>query len=81
MSPSGYHRGRVQGRRRGHAVTIGHENPHVGLTATSVVSTGYGAGDDVVAGLGVVGPTRMDYAGTMACVRAVARYVSQMLES
>lgn len=69
------------GRRRGLAVTIGHENPHVGLSATSVVSTGYGAGDDVVAGLGVLGPTRMDYAGTMACVRAVARYVSQMLES
>ncbi len=65
----------------GLAVTIGHENPHAGLVATSVVSTGYGAGDDVVAGLGVLGPTRMDYAGTMASVRAVARYVSRMLES
>lgn len=65
----------------GVAVTIGHENPHAGLAATSVVSTGYGAGDDVVAGLGVLGPTRMDYAGTMASVRAVARYVSRLLES
>ena len=62
-------------------MTIGHENPHAGLVGTSVVSTGYGAGDDVVAGLGVLGPTRMDYAGTMASVRAVARYVSRMLET
>jgi heat-inducible transcriptional repressor len=63
------------------AVRIGHENKHAGLTATSVVSTGYGAGRDVVAGLGVLGPTRMDYPTTMASVRAVARYVSQILAS
>lgn len=62
------------------AVTIGHENPHAGLAATSVVSAGYGAGDDVVGGLGVLGPTRMDYPKTMASVRAVARYVSGMFE-
>lgn len=63
----------------GVAVTIGHENPHLGLAGTSVVSTGYGAGRDVVAGLGVLGPTRMDYPTTMACVRSVATYVSKML--
>ena len=63
------------------AVRIGHENPHAGLSATSVVSTGYGTGRDVVAGLGVLGPTRMDYPTTMASVRAVARYVSQILAS
>lgn len=61
------------------AVTIGHENPHAGLAATSVVSTGYGAGRDVLAGLGVLGPTRMDYPTTMAAVRAVAHYVSRLL--
>ncbi len=61
------------------AVTIGHENPHIGLAETSVVSAGYGSGDDVVGGLGVLGPTRMDYPRTMASVRAVARYVSEML--
>ncbi|HYO85636.1 MAG TPA: heat-inducible transcriptional repressor HrcA [Dermatophilaceae bacterium] len=69
------------GRGDGVAVLIGHENTHAGLSATSVVSTGYGAGRDVVAGLGVVGPTRMDYPTTMASVRAVARYVSQLLSS
>jgi heat-inducible transcriptional repressor len=61
------------------AVRIGRENPHEGLSTTSVVSTGYAAGSAVVAGLGVLGPTRMDYPTTMAAVRAVARYVSQIL--
>jgi len=61
------------------AVRIGHENPYAGLQATSMVSTGYGVGSDLVAGLGVVGPTRMDYPTTMAAVRAVATYVSRIL--
>ena len=30
-------------------------------------------------GLGIVGPTRMDYPGNMAAVRAVARYVGHLL--
>ncbi len=63
------------------AVSIGRENDHLGLAGTSVVSTGYGAGTDVVAGLGVLGPTRMDYPTTMACVRSVAAYVSTILAS
>ena len=62
------------------AVRIGRENAHIGLSSTSVVSTGYAAGSEVVAGLGVLGPTRMDYPTTMASVRAVARYVSHLLE-
>jgi heat-inducible transcriptional repressor len=61
------------------AVRIGHENPYAGLQTTSVVSTEYGTGSDLVAGLGVVGPTRMDYPTTMASVRAVAAYVSRIL--
>jgi len=61
------------------AVRIGHENPYAGLQTTSMVTSGYGAGSDLVAGLGVVGPTRMDYPTTMASVRAVATYVSRIL--
>lgn len=60
-------------------VRIGHENAYEGLNATSVVSTGYGRGDDVVARLGVLGPTRMDYPGAMGAVSAVARYVGRIL--
>ncbi|MEU7058553.1 heat-inducible transcriptional repressor HrcA [Streptomyces sp. NPDC046197] len=60
-------------------VRIGHENAHEGLNSTSIVSVGYGSGGEAVAKLGVVGPTRMDYPGTMGAVRAVARYVGQIL--
>jgi len=60
-------------------VRIGHENPHESLAATSVVSMGYGVGSEAVAKLGVLGPTRMDYPGTMGAVRAVARYVGHIL--
>jgi heat-inducible transcriptional repressor len=60
-------------------VRIGHEVPYHQLSATSVVATGYGPGEEALATLGIVGPTRMDYPGTMAAVRAVARYVSQIL--
>jgi len=60
-------------------VRIGAENPVEGLRGTSVVTTGYGGQDQALARLGVLGPTRMDYPGAMAAVRAVARYVSQIL--
>ena len=60
-------------------VRIGHEVAHEQLAATSVVATGYGPGAEPIATLGIVGPTRMDYPGSMAAVTAVARYVSQML--
>ena|SRR5690625_2447539 len=61
------------------AVRIGAENVHDGLIETSLVSTGYGVGDDVRARLGVLGPTRMNYSTSIASVRAVARYVSRIL--
>lgn len=61
-------------------VRIGAEGPYAQLSSTSVVATGYGPGDEAVATLGVVGPTRMDYPGTMSAVRAVAGYVSRILD-
>jgi heat-inducible transcriptional repressor len=60
-------------------VRIGDENEIEDLRSTSVVSTGYGPGVTVVGGMGVLGPTRMDYPGTIATVRAVARYVGDLL--
>lgn len=63
----------------GVSVRIGHENQHAGLAETSIVATGYGAEDEPVARIGSLGPTRMDYAGTIASVRAVARYLSRVL--
>ncbi len=61
-------------------VRIGHEGPYQELASTSVVAAGYGPGEEALARLGIVGPTRMDYPGSMAAVRAVARYVSRILD-
>ena len=59
---------------------IGHENPVEGLEATSRGHRALRRGDHAVASLGVVGPTHMDYPGTMAAVHAVARYVGRILD-
>jgi len=60
-------------------VRIGHENEHQALSSSAVVSASYGAGGELLGSLGVVGPLSMDYPGTIATVRAVARYVGQIL--
>lgn len=60
-------------------VRIGAENEAEEMQTTSIVSTGYGSDGTVLGGMGVVGPTRMDYPGTMAAVRAVAAYVGEIL--
>jgi heat-inducible transcriptional repressor len=60
-------------------VRIGEENEAEEMRSTSVVSIGYGSRDTLLGGMGVVGPTRMDYPGTIAAVRAVANYVGEIL--
>jgi heat-inducible transcriptional repressor len=60
-------------------VRIGEENEAREMRSTSVVSVGYGSGGAPLGGMGVVGPTRMDYPGTIAAVRAVANYVGDIL--
>jgi heat-inducible transcriptional repressor len=60
-------------------VRIGSENQVQGLQSTSLVASGYGSGHHSLARLGVLGPTRMDYPTAMGAVRAVARYVGQIL--
>ncbi|MDT8914617.1 heat-inducible transcriptional repressor HrcA [Amycolatopsis sp. PS_44_ISF1] len=62
-------------------VRIGGENEDEQMRSTSVVSIGYGADDMILGGMGIVGPTRMDYPGTIAAVRAVANYVGQILSA
>ncbi|MCH6197564.1 heat-inducible transcriptional repressor HrcA [Corynebacterium mastitidis] len=60
-------------------VRIGEENENEEFHGASVVTTAYGADGASLGGLGVVGPTYMDYTGTMSKVSAVARYVSRVL--
>lgn len=61
------------------SVVIGDEHEADALRTSSVVTTAYGTDGETLGGLGVVGPTFMDYSGTIAKVSAVARYVSEIL--
>ncbi len=60
------------------SVRIGHELPVEGLSSTSLVSSTYGASE--FGHLGVIGPTRMDYPGTIGAVHAIAQYVGRIVE-
>ncbi len=60
-------------------VRIGHETEAEQMVGTSVVTTVYGTSDTVYGGMGVLGPTRMDYPGTIASVAAVALYIGEVL--
>ena len=60
-------------------VRIGTEQSERNLRSTSLVTVGYGATDSPLGALGVLGPTRMDYAGSIAAVSAVARYIGRYL--
>jgi heat-inducible transcriptional repressor len=62
-------------------VRIGHETEAEQMAGTSVVTAAYGSAGTVFGGMGVVGPTRMDYPGTMANVAAVAMYIGEVLGS
>ena len=64
-------------------VRIGSEQSEQNLKSTSLVTVGYGeafgATGSSLGALGILGPTRMDYAGSMAAVGAVARYVGRFI--
>ena len=60
-------------------VRIGHETEAEQIVGTSMVSTAYGNLNTVYGGMGVLGPTRMDYPGTIASVAAVALYIGEVL--
>ena len=60
-------------------VRIGSEQSETNLRSTSLVTVGYGSDSSPLGALGIIGPTRMDYAGSMAAVSAVARYVGRFI--
>ena len=60
-------------------VRIGTETHSESLRRASLVASVYGPGRSSL--VGALGPTRMDYPGTMAAVRAVARYLSKAVEA
>lgn len=62
------------------AASIGRENAPYGLSTATVLASSYEEDGGIAAKVGVLGPIRMDYAGNIASVRAVARYLSRILE-
>jgi heat-inducible transcriptional repressor len=64
---------------QGVQVVIGHENPVSGLSDLSVVASTYRAGDRVLGTVGVVGPTRMEYARAIALVDYLAHVLTRFL--
>lgn len=60
-------------------VRIGEEQSEENLRQTSLISVGYGSENSPLGALGIIGPTRMDYAGSIAAVSAVARYVGRYI--
>jgi heat-inducible transcriptional repressor len=60
-------------------VVIGRENPVSELTDLSVVATTYSAGDRVLGTVGIFGPTRMEYARTIALVDYLAHVLTRFL--
>jgi heat-inducible transcriptional repressor len=64
---------------QGLAASIGRENEPWGLGEASIVTSDYET-SGTVARVGVLGPTRMDYPSNLATARAVARYLSRLLD-
>jgi heat-inducible transcriptional repressor len=62
-------------------VWIGDENPAPELRGVSVVGANYGLGYRNLGTVGVLGPTRMDYATAIASVRDAAGELSRFFES
>lgn len=62
----------------GLGISIGSENTQKGLSGASVLIGEYGDVESS-ARVGILGPTRMNYRGNIASLRAVARYLSKSM--
>lgn len=60
-------------------VVIGGENVYSPMQSCSLVTCTYYVGNDVVGTIGVIGPTRMDYARAIAAVGVVSHSLSTLL--
>ncbi|WP_292832002.1 heat-inducible transcriptional repressor HrcA [Microbacterium sp.] len=71
--------GEMVADEQGLAASIGRENDPFGLGEASVLTSDYDATGSP-ARVGLLGPTRMDYPTNLATVRAVAHYLSRLLD-
>jgi heat-inducible transcriptional repressor len=61
------------------SIRIGTENQIDSLSKTSLLVAGFENQGSEISKLGLIGPTRMDYASNIAAVKAVARYLTKNL--
>lgn len=66
-------------QRSGMAVTIGRENRRVEMHDCSMVTATYSMGDQVIGTLGLLGPTRMNYARVVGILQFVADGLSEAI--
>lgn len=67
-------------QNRNLSALIGRENSAYGLESATLIADRYTGEESDAAYLGVIGPTRMDYAKNFAAVHAVAHYLKKMFE-
>lgn len=63
----------------GVSVTIGSENPYDEIKDCSIVTATYRIGDRVLGTIGIIGPTRMEYAKTVSVMDHMGKTLSQYL--
>ena len=62
-------------------IFIGKENPHEELAQSSIIVTKYVVNDENYGSIGIVGPTRMNYANTIAKLEYTAALLGNMLNN
>jgi heat-inducible transcriptional repressor len=60
-------------------ISIGEENPEEAAHECSIITANYEIGGRVVGTIGVLGPTRMDYAHVVSVVEFIAQSLSEFL--
>ncbi len=66
--------------KEGIHVSIGKENKADPLKECSTITINYKAGKHAQGKIGVIGPTRMDYAGAVRSLKGISFYINQLFE-
>lgn len=66
--------------RTGLAIRIGGENRYEGINECSIVTATYEVDGDILGTLGIIGPTRMNYARAVSLVECVTAILSEVLQ-
>ena len=61
-------------------IHIGHENSIAGFEDCSIITASYKVKGDLVGGVGIIGPMRMEYRKVLPVIRYFAGYLSEMIE-